>query len=140
MHAELRLGMGMRVSRKRVAGLLRLAGRPGIGGNTHRKRRTRPMPAPHDDRVQRRFLADVPNRLWCTDITEHPTATGKVYCCAELVVDAPQMATWRRRPEPGAIVHADRGRNSHPGCSGTGYAKRACSARWAASHPRWTTR
>jgi len=67
--------------------------------------------------------------LWCTDITEHPTGTGKVYCAAvmdvfsrqivgwsiadhiraELVVDALQMATWKRRPEPGTIVHADRG-------------------------------
>ena len=28
---------------------------------------------------------------------------------AELVVDALQMALWRRRPAPGAIVHADRG-------------------------------
>lgn len=28
---------------------------------------------------------------------------------SELVVDALQMATWRRRPAPGAIVHADRG-------------------------------
>src|SRR5450759_1619909 len=28
---------------------------------------------------------------------------------AELVVDALQMATWKRRPEPGTIVHADRG-------------------------------
>lgn len=27
----------------------------------------------------------------------------------DLVVDALQMATWRRRPEPGTIVHADRG-------------------------------
>lgn len=128
-HAELRLGMGLRASRKRVARLLRLTGRAGIGGNTHRKRRKRPMPAPHDDRVQRRFVADAPNRLWCTDITEHPTGTGKVYCCAvldvfsrvivgwsiadhmraDLVVDALQMATWRRRPEPGGIVHADRG-------------------------------
>lgn len=79
--------------------------------------------------MQRRFVADAPDRLWATDITEHPTATGKVYCCAvidaysrvivgwsiaehmrtELVVDALQMATWRRRPAPGAIVHADRG-------------------------------
>jgi putative transposase len=52
-----------------------------------------------------------------------------VYCCAvldvysraivgwsiaghmrtELVVDALQMATWRRRPAPGVIVHSDRG-------------------------------
>jgi putative transposase len=128
-HAELQLGMGLRVSRKRVGRLLRLVGRAGIGGNTHRKRRTRPLPAPHDDRVQRKFVADAPNRLWCTDITEHPTGTGKVYCCAvldvfsrvvvgwsiadhmraELVVDALQMATWRRHPERGTIVHADRG-------------------------------
>jgi transposase InsO family protein len=28
---------------------------------------------------------------------------------SELVVDALQMATWRRRPEPGGIVHSDRG-------------------------------
>lgn len=30
-HAELRLGMGLRVGRKRVARLLRLVGRAGIG-------------------------------------------------------------------------------------------------------------
>ncbi len=128
-HAELRLGMGVRIGRKRVARLLRLAGRAGIGGNTHKKRRKKPAPAPHEDLVRRQFVADEPNRLWCTDITEHPTGTGKVYCCAvldvfsrvivgwsiadhmrsELVLDALQMATWRRRPEAGAIVHADRG-------------------------------
>lgn len=28
---------------------------------------------------------------------------------SELVLDALQMATWRRRPKPGTIVHADRG-------------------------------
>lgn len=129
VHAELRLGMGIRVGRKRVARLLRIVGCEGIGGNTHRKRRRRPPPAPHEDLVKRRFVASGPNRLWCTDVTEHATSTGKVYCCAvldvfsrtvvgwsiadhiraELVVDALQMATWRRRPEPGAIVHSDRG-------------------------------
>jgi putative transposase len=129
VHSELRLGMGMRLGRKRVARLLRLVGRAGIGGNTHRKRRKRPLPAPHEDLVQRRFVADAPNRLWCTDVTEHATATGKVYCCAvldvfsrvvvgwsiadhirsELVVDALQMAIWRRQPQPGAVIHSDRG-------------------------------
>jgi putative transposase len=28
---------------------------------------------------------------------------------AEIVVDALEMARWRRRPQPGTIVHADRG-------------------------------
>ncbi len=86
MHAELRMELDMRVGRKRIARLLRLTGRAGIGGNTHKLRRTKPAPAPHEDLVQRRFVADEPNRLWCTDITEHPTGTGKVYCCAVLDV------------------------------------------------------
>jgi transposase InsO family protein len=126
VHAELRLGLGVRVGRKRVARLLRLVGRRGIA---HRhKRRHRPAEAVHEDLVQRQFVADGPDRLWCTDITEHPTRAGKVYCCAvedvfsrrivgwsiadhmrsDLVVDALQMATWRRRPT-GTIVHSERG-------------------------------
>ena len=36
----------------------------------------------HDDLVQREFTADAPNRLWLTDITEHPTREGKLYLCA----------------------------------------------------------
>jgi transposase InsO family protein len=127
VHAELRLGQGVRVGRKRVARLLRMLGRRGI---SHRhKRRHRPAEAVHQDLVQRKFTAAGPDLLWCTDITEHPTRAGKVYCCAvedvftrqivgwsiadhmrsDLVVDALQMATWRRRPQPGTIVHADRG-------------------------------
>lgn len=128
VHAELRLGLEIACGRKRVARLMRVAG---IAGVCHRRKRRgqRPLPAPHDDLVQRRFTADAPDRLWCTDITEHPTGTGKVYCAAvldvftrkivgwsiadhmrsELVVDALQMAIWRRHPAPGAIVHADRG-------------------------------
>lgn len=31
-------------------------------------------PTVHDDLVQRDFVADAPNRLWLTDITEHRTA------------------------------------------------------------------
>jgi transposase InsO family protein len=128
VHAELRLGLEIACGRKRVARLMRAAGLVGV---CHRRKRRgqRPLPAPHEDLVQRRFTADSPDRLWCTDITEHPTSTGKVYCAAvldvftrkivgwsiadhmrsELVVDALQMAIWRRHPAPGAIVHADRG-------------------------------
>jgi putative transposase len=107
--------------------LMRIVALQGIGGR--RKHRRRPEDPVHDDLVQRRFTAEAPDRLWCTDITEHPTGEGKIYCCAvldvysrlvvgwsiadhmrsELVVDALQMATWRRRPEPGVVVHADRG-------------------------------
>lgn len=128
VHAELRLGMGLPIARKRVARLMRQAGICGIGG-ARKTRRRNPNPAVHDDLVQRRFIADGPDRLWCTDVTEHPTSEGKVYCCAvldvfsrqivgwsiadhmrsELVVDALQMATWRRHPQTGTVVHSDRG-------------------------------
>ena len=126
VHKELRLGRGVRCGRKRVARLMQLAHLHGIY-RRHGQRR-RPAPPVHDDLVRRRFVADAPNRLWLTDITEHPTGDGKVYCAAvldvfsrrivgwsiadhlrtELVVDALEMARWRRHPR-GTIVHSDRG-------------------------------
>ena len=128
VHAELRLGMGVAVGRKRVARLMRQQGLVGV--YHHRKGRGhRPVPAVHEDLVQRRFVADAPDRVWFTDVTQHRAADGWVYCCAvidactrrvvgwsiadhirsELVVDALQMARWQRRPPPGTIVHSDRG-------------------------------
>jgi transposase InsO family protein len=128
VHAELRLGLGLVCGRKRVSRLMRSAG---LAGVCHRRkhRRAGPLPAVYDDLVQRRFVAEGPDRLWVTDITEHPTTEGKVYCAAvldvfsrtvvgwsiadhmraELVVDALEMARWRRRPAAGAVVHSDRG-------------------------------
>ncbi len=41
-----------------------------------------PGPAVHDDHLQRNFTAQRPDQVWVTDITEHPTAEGKLYCCA----------------------------------------------------------
>ena len=93
VHSELRLGMDVRVGRKRVARLLRILGRRGI---CHpRKNRHRPAVAVHDDLVQRRFVAEGPDRLWCTDITEHPTRAGKVYCAA--VLDVFPASWWAGR-------------------------------------------
>jgi putative transposase len=129
VHAELRLGEGLRIGRKRVERLMRQAGLEGIyrrrrGGCTKRN----PAAEPNDDLVNRRFRVTGPDRLWVSDITEHPTNTGRVYLAvvldawsrrvvgwsiadhlrSELVVDALQMAIWRRQPE-GTIVHSDHG-------------------------------
>jgi putative transposase len=82
-----------------------------------------------DDLVNRKFHRLHPNELWVTDITEHPTREGTVYCAAvldafsrrivgwsidsrqdsNLVVNALDMAIRNRLPEPGGIVHADHG-------------------------------
>jgi putative transposase len=125
VHAELRLGEGRRVGRKRVERLMRVNGIVGI----HKRRRgcTRrdPDAQSSDDLVNRQFAVDGPDRLWVSDITEHPTVTGKVYLAvvidawsrrvigwsiadhirAELVVDALQMAIWRRRPPARQVIH-----------------------------------
>lgn len=75
-------------------------------------RHWKPDAATHDDLVKRQFRADAPDRVRFTDITQHRTPDGWVYCCAvvdaysrrvvgwsiadhirtELVVDALQMA------------------------------------------------
>ena len=125
MHDELKLGEGRRVGRKRIERLMRLNGIVGI----HKRRRgcTRrdPDATPSDDLVNRQFTPEGPDRLWVADVTEHPTGEGKVYLAvvvdawsrrvigwsiadhirAELVVDALQMAIWRRRPPAGQTVH-----------------------------------
>jgi transposase InsO family protein len=48
--------------------------------------------------VKRQFTADGPNRLWVTDITEHPTREGKVYCCVVIDVFSRRVVGDRHRP------------------------------------------
>jgi putative transposase len=88
-----------------------------------------PGPAVHDDHVQRNFTADEPDKVWVTDITEHPTGEGKIYCCAikdlfsnriagyaidgrmtaQLTVTALRTAVATRGPTGVVVVHSDRG-------------------------------
>jgi putative transposase len=71
-----------------------------------------------EDLVNRQFTVEEPDRLWLTDITEHPAAEGTLYCTAvmdaysrlivgwslaehmrtEVVTDALGMAILRRHP------------------------------------------
>ena len=53
-----------------------------FGKRKGRAKNAKAGPPVHDDRVRRNFTADGPNRLWLTDITEHPTGEGKLYLCA----------------------------------------------------------
>lgn len=98
-------------------------------GKKRAKNGKRPRPPVHDDLVQRDFTATRPNQLWLTDITEHPTAQGKLYLCAikdawsgrivgysidgrmkaRLAVSALNNAVTRRGDVAGCIVHSDRG-------------------------------
>jgi transposase InsO family protein len=86
-------------------------------------------PPVHDDLVARQFTTDAPDRVWLTDITEHPTAEGKLYLCAikdiysnrivgysmdarmtaGLAVSALRNAIALRSPAGTIVVHSDRG-------------------------------
>jgi putative transposase len=79
--------------------------------------------------VRRQFTAAAPDRLWVADITYIPTWAGFLYLAvvldvhsrrivgwamadhlrSELVIEAVDMAVWRRRPMEGVIHHADQG-------------------------------
>jgi putative transposase len=130
IHAELRLEHGIRVGRKRVERLMRLAG---LSGLVARKRGRTTIRVPGvrvaDDLVQRQFRPEAPDVLWIADLTYLRTWEGWLYLAAvqdaysrrivgwamadhmraELVVDALTMAVSRRRPGPGLIHHSDQG-------------------------------
>jgi putative transposase len=51
-------------------------------GKKERYARARVGAPAHDDLVRREFTAPAPNRVWLSDLTEHPTREGKLYVCA----------------------------------------------------------
>jgi transposase InsO family protein len=153
VHAELTLGRGLVVGHG--TGELLMA-RAGIRGVTGRPRWRRPTPdLISADLVERNFTRSAPNQLWVTDITEHPTREGKVYCAvvldtysrrvvgwsidasptAALVTSALGMAIDARTPPSGAVIHSDRLSpvSSAPGRSPTGRKPPDCCPRWTAS-------
>jgi transposase InsO family protein len=121
---------GRKVGRKRVARLMR---EEGIEGQRKRRFRTttdsrhsHPVAANH---LNRDFTAPAPNRIWVSDITYIWTREGWMYLAAILdlfsrrvvgwsmdsridrtiALDALGMALRTRRPEPGLLLHSDRG-------------------------------
>lgn len=71
---------GHQVSERRVR---KVCSQAGIVSAHSRKRGRSKKPGPpvHDDLVERNFTATGPDRLWLTDITDHPTGQGKLYLC-----------------------------------------------------------
>jgi putative transposase len=98
-------------------------------GKRRRGKHGKVGPPVHDDLVGRAFAADAPNKLWLSDITEHPTREGKLYLCAikdvfsnrivgycidsrmksRLATTALHNAVARRGEVAGCVLHTDRG-------------------------------
>ena len=79
MHAELE-AQGERLGAKRVARLMRALGLEGVSRRRHTRTTVRGRDArPAPDRVERKFSADAPDRLWVADITYCPTWAGFLF-------------------------------------------------------------
>jgi putative transposase len=128
IRAEL-MEQGMRISRKRVAALMRSAWMQGVTrrgyvATTRQDDSHEKVP----DLVDRRFEASRPDELWVADMTYVPTWAGFIYLAivldvwsrrvvgwaigetmdARLVVEALDMALEQRRPQD-VVHHSDRG-------------------------------
>jgi len=116
--------------KNRVARLMRING---IAAKTKRRfkattnsRHSLPI-APN--LLNKRFVAEGPDKIWVSDITYVWTEAGWLYLTtmlnlfsrkivgwamgeritSELVIKALYQAIWKRKPAPGLILHADRG-------------------------------
>ena len=129
MHKHLRR-QGHRIARCTIA---RLMGDLGIRGVQRGRKQFTTHPDITADRppdlVKRDFTADAPNRLWLADITYCSTWEGWLYVSfildvyarvivgwqiathmrTDLVLNALEMATWRRLPTGGCVHHSDSG-------------------------------
>jgi transposase InsO family protein len=113
-----------------VVRLMRVVGLQGcVRARKRRTTRHDPRAAPAPDVLRRDFVAAQPNKVWLADITYIQTREGFLYEAfildthsrkvvgwsmdthmrTKLVVDALEMALWRRKPGAGLIHHTDRG-------------------------------
>jgi putative transposase len=129
VHADL-VASGERVSRKRVARIMR---REGLKGRVRRRYKCTTM-SEHDQPIapnllDRQFEAKAPNQRWVSDTTEIVVGNGRMYVAAildlysrflvgwalsamndrHLTLKALQQATQRRCPGEGLLHHSDQG-------------------------------
>ncbi len=109
VYAELTLGRGIQVGHNAVAMLMQRAGIAGRNGA--RKWRGVPGTPTAEDLVDRQFLRTRPNELWLTDITEHPTREGKVYCAVVLDAFSRRVVGWSISHNPTAGLDLQRARD-----------------------------
>jgi transposase InsO family protein len=126
--AALEIEQGLIVNTKLVKRIMRELGIQGLPGPKKGYKNLKNART-CEDLVQRQFTAGRPNELWLTDITEHPTSEGKLYCCvvldlysrkvvgwaidrrceAALVLDAINKAGGSRTTSPSTVIHSDHG-------------------------------
>jgi putative transposase len=116
IRAALELEHGLIVNKKQIARIMAELGIQGLPGPKKGVKNLKNAPT-CEDLVQRQFTASRPNELWLTDITEHPTAEGTLYCCAVLDLYSRKVVGWaidRHRDAPLVNSALTKAGNSRP--------------------------
>ena len=105
--AALEIEQGLIVNTKLVKRIMRELGIQGLPGPKKGYKNLKNART-CEDLVQRQFTAGRPNELWLTDITEHPTSEGKLYCCVVLDLYSRKVVGWAidRRMEAALVLDA----------------------------------
>ena len=93
IRAALEIEQGLIVNKKLITKIMRELGIQGLPGPKKGVKNLKNV-ATCEDLVQRNFRATAPNELWLTDITEHPTREGKLYCCVVLDLYSRKVVGW----------------------------------------------
>ena len=121
----------LRLGRRRVARLMREHGIRARRGKIKARPRSAPPSRRQEihDKIRRDFTAIAPGQLWYTDLTQIRTGEGWLYAAVILDGFNREVISWAvaghdtintalnsladalrsRRPEPGCIIHSDRG-------------------------------
>jgi putative transposase len=129
LQVELR-SLGMRVSGKRIARLMKTQGIVGKKRICSKATSTAPGILPAAPNIlSRQFRVDEPNVTWVSDITQFPTAEGWLYLAVVIELYSRMVVGWsmsasidsdlainalkmglQRRPVKQLVLHSDRGR------------------------------
>ena len=123
---------GVYLSENKISRILKENGLVAKSGRTGRRKSVKPTEEQYveENLIKNKFEIDIPNYLWCSDITELECKGSKVYACGiidvatrrlvgwsikrhqrqDIVQEAFQMAVGRNPERPqDAVYHSDRG-------------------------------
>ena len=93
IRAALEIEHGLVVNTKLIRKVMNRLGIKGIPGPRRGHSNLKNV-ATCEDLLERNFSATQPNEVWLTDITEHPTREGKLYCCGVLDMYSRKIVGW----------------------------------------------
>jgi putative transposase len=105
--AELADAYGHIANKKLITSIMRQEGIAGLPVSRRRRPNLARRPT-NEDLVNREFRREGPNQLWMTDITEHPTREGRLFCCVVLDAWSRRVVGWSidRRPTAAMVNSA----------------------------------